>query len=772
MQDVDITPKTRKILIVDDKADNLLALRALLRNLRPHYNIETISNGADGITCAQEWHPDIILLDISMPGLDGYEVCHRLKKNPDVAHIPVILLTAYQTDTHSRVRGLEEGADAFLTKPVEPGELIAQITAMLRIKDAEDILRTQKSQLEDKVSERTREVAESRMRYQLLYDYAPDIYCNVDGQLRIININEYGARYLGYTKAELLGRSLPDLLHPEDRERFRKRMEGQATHDGEFRIQKMDDSILYVSERSQRVADLGEGQSGMLIILRDVTDSHLMTEELRRREEEFRTLYEHLPVGVYRTDADGKILLANPAMVRMLGFDTLGEMQALSDIRAQLRYDNTEILHRLRVEGRVEGMESHFHRRDGTEVVIRENIVTVRDREGAFLYHQGTIEDITTHRRTEEALTYSEARFVHIAEHATDAIIGFDTRGRIMLWNHAAERMFACTVSDVFDTECSRFLPFLDATSLSELSERKSGEEGGVQEAEARRWDGSTFPIELSISSLKQDQKTFFYGIIRNVSERKRLEREREEALHRAQHGEQVKALFIANMSHEIRTPLNTILGFTSLLEEDLGEKLDREQRDYFDSIAISGTRLTNTIHSILNLSQLEAGAVAPHRAPHDIVPILRRIVSEYERNAREKGLRIDCTPESPEAECLIDQFMFIEAISNLLDNAIKYTQQGSVIVRARKCDGECIINIEDTGIGIPGNYMARLFEPFSQASEGYTKDYQGVGLGLALTKRYVELNRGSIAIDSIEKHGTRVALHLPLAEKRDSPSP
>ncbi|MBR9977932.1 MAG: PAS domain S-box protein [Bacteroidetes bacterium] len=766
MQDSDLPPKTRNILIVDDKADNLLALRALLQNLRPQYNIETISNGADGMARAEEWHPDIILLDISMPGMDGYEVCRRLKKNPDTAHIPVILLTAYQTDTHSRVRGLEEGADAFLTKPVEPGELIAQITAMLRIKDAEDILRAQKSQLENKVSERTREVAESRMRYQLLYDYAPDIYCNVDGQIRIININEYGARYLGYTREELKDRSLPDLLHPGDRELFRNRLEGQTAHGGNFRMHKKDGSILYVSERSQRVADLGEGESGMLIILRDVTDSHLMTEELQRREEEFRTLYENLPVGVYRTDADGKILLANPAMVRMLGFETLAEVQALSNIRTQLGYDNSRMLHRLKVEGHFEGMESHFHRRDGTEIVTRENAVTVRDHDGAFLYHEGTIEDITTQRRTEEALTDSEARFVHIAEHATDAIIGFDTRGRIMLWNQAAERMFACPVSDVFDTECSRFLPFLDETTLTEFSAWTPGEEGGIQEAEARRSDGSTFPIELSISALKQDQKTLFYGIIRNVSERKRLEREREEALRRAQHGEQVKALFIANMSHEIRTPLNTILGFTALLEEDLRETLNGEQKDYFDSIAISGTRLTNTIHSILNLSQLEAGAVAPQREPHDIIPVLRRIVSEHERHAYEKGLRLDFDPECSEAECLIDQFMFIEAVSNLLDNAIKYTQEGSVVVNAQKHDGESIISIEDTGIGIPGIYMERLFEPFSQASEGYTKEYQGVGLGLALTKRYIELNCGSIAIDSVEQRGTRVVLHLPLASR------
>jgi CheY-like chemotaxis protein len=145
-----------KILAIDDKQDNLITISALLRNFIPDCTVITSDSGAEGIKKAKADQPDTILLDIKMPGMDGYEVCKKLKSDEKTKHIPVIMITAIKTDSESRVKGFKLGADAFLSKPIDETELAAQVKVMLRIKKAEDTLRKEKDLQEDTVRERTK----------------------------------------------------------------------------------------------------------------------------------------------------------------------------------------------------------------------------------------------------------------------------------------------------------------------------------------------------------------------------------------------------------------------------------------------------------------------------------------------------------------------------------------------------------------------------------------------------------------------------------------
>ncbi len=151
-----------KILIIDDQTDNLIAISALLKNLMKGSEIFIAQSGEEGIEIAQKDFPDTILLDIQMPNMDGFEVCKKLKSYEQTKHIPIIMVTAIYRDSESRVKGLELGADAFLSKPVDSSELIAQINVMLRIKKAEDKLRNEKELLRELVEERTRELKEAK----------------------------------------------------------------------------------------------------------------------------------------------------------------------------------------------------------------------------------------------------------------------------------------------------------------------------------------------------------------------------------------------------------------------------------------------------------------------------------------------------------------------------------------------------------------------------------------------------------------------------------
>ena len=203
-----------KLLAIDDKADLLASLAAMLRVYLPSCELATASSGEAGIEMAREFQPDAILLAIQMPGMDGFEVCRVLKADPATRDIPVIFLTAQDVAPASRIRGLEIGGEAFLTQPVEPGELMAQVRAMVRIKQAEDALRSEKSSLDLEVSQRTAALRESEERFRLLYEQAPIGYQSLDKEGNFLSVNETWLAMLGYSREEVVGRWFGDFPRP------------------------------------------------------------------------------------------------------------------------------------------------------------------------------------------------------------------------------------------------------------------------------------------------------------------------------------------------------------------------------------------------------------------------------------------------------------------------------------------------------------------------------------------------------------------------------
>jgi PAS domain S-box-containing protein len=219
-----------KILAIDDKQDNLITIAALLKNLIRKCTVITAQNGPDGINMAVTEMPDIIILDVKMPDMDGFEVCRRLKEKEATRHIPIILLTAIKTDTTSRIRGLDLGADAFLTKPIDETELIAQIKVMLRIKTAEDQLRREKDLLEEKVAERTRALFKSQQKLikerdfiKSLNDASPAYYIAIDDGGKILEMGKALLNAVGYSLAEVRGKNFLENFLPDfERNRIMK----------------------------------------------------------------------------------------------------------------------------------------------------------------------------------------------------------------------------------------------------------------------------------------------------------------------------------------------------------------------------------------------------------------------------------------------------------------------------------------------------------------------------------------------------------------------
>lgn len=225
----------------------------------------------------------------------------------------------------------------------------------------------------------------------------------------------------------------------------------------------------------------------------------------------------------------------------------------------------------------------------------------------------------------------------------------------------------------------------------------------------------------------------------------------------RAEKSEKLKTEFLAQMSHEIRSPLNTILSFVSLLKEEMSPEADSDNSVTFSSIDSAGQRIIRTIDLLLNMSEIQTGSYHPILVDIDLhKEILSGISQEFKERAREKNLGFEYNRDNFEKIITGDHYSLTQVFINLLDNAIKYTDTGKIELNETVGkDGSLCIEISDTGIGISDDFIDNLFEPFSQEEQGYTRRYEGNGLGLALVKSYCEINNADISVESIKDSGT-----------------
>lgn len=245
--------------------------------------------------------------------------------------------------------------------------------------------------------------------------------------------------------------------------------------------------------------------------------------------------------------------------------------------------------------------------------------------------------------------------------------------------------------------------------------------------------------------------------------------REAEDALRDANvHLEQAlkyQELFIANMTHEIRTPLNVILGYFGLIRDVMNDRITDEERGFLLSIESASSRLMRTVDNILQITSIQTGLVHLQQKKQPIAASVRSVVHELQGCATEKEITLKEFILDESVLVVIDLYSFEQALMNLVDNAIKYTSKGEVrVVLSRNSLNACV-EVHDTGIGISAEYLPKMYEAFTQEDTGYTRAYQGLGLGLALVKKYVQMNGGRISVNSRKGEGSTFRIELPLAE-------
>jgi PAS domain S-box-containing protein len=362
----------------------------------------------------------------------------------------------------------------------------------------------------------------------------------------------------------------------------------------------------------------------------------------------------------------------------------------------------------------------------------------------------------------------SEAYFRVLIESAPDAMIIADDAGEIVIVNGQAERMFGYDRAEMIGNKIEMLLP--DRIRKSHIGHRLKFEAkpslrpmGAGLDLVGQRKDGSEFPVEISLSPVSTPKASFVSSVIRDVTQRKQMEQEIIEARTEAERANKANSAFLAAASHDLRQPVQAISLLNGALRRTVEDERALEMLEYQEN---SLTAMTNLLNSLLDISRLDAGAVTPEFEEFPIQRLIDRLSAEFSRQAQHKGLMFkSCTCS---AVIRSDSNLLTEIINNLVGNAIRYTERGQVVMRCAQVDGNCCLEIEDTGIGIGEDQLEEIFQEFHQIKKpGGSKE--GFGLGLAIVRRLGDLLGHEISVKSNLGQGSVFRVALPIANAAEA---
>ncbi|WP_415845497.1 CHASE domain-containing protein [Stutzerimonas zhaodongensis] len=504
---------------------------------------------------------------------------------------------------------------------------------------------------------------------------------------------------------------------------------------------------------------------GGYLFLRERTlrGSQALGAQLQEREAWFRQLIEQLPVATVLCNDQGRIELANQSAAALLG-SSAGMLAG-------------ERLGRY-VPGALDGPaggpreetnqhESQALREDGTPIPVSLSLTSFkRDK---TVHHLLNLVDLQQRKRDEE-------RFRNVVEASPNAFLLFDHDGRIVMVNRQTELLFGYSRQELLDQPVEMLIPESMRKTYIEVRHRfgqtpESRRLGENRELFGRHRDGHLLPVEVGISPLRSGDEQLVQAVVTDIGHRKAAERRLRDQANELMVANRYKSEFLANMSHELRTPLNSILILSDQLRQNAASNLTEKQVRHADIIHRAGHDLLQLINDVLDLAKIEAGHMQIKLEPLNLGELLVELVTSLEPMAQqnELSLRSRVDPDVPEL-LVSDRARLQQILRNLVTNALKFTEQGSVDIHVSRVSGEPPINedmlqicVTDTGIGIAEDQHERIFQAFQQIDGSISRQYGGTGLGLSIARQLAEVLGGGIRLKSAPGRGSSFTVDLPL---------
>jgi PAS domain S-box-containing protein len=552
----------------------------------------------------------------------------------------------------------------------------------------------------------------------------------------------------------------------------------------EFRMRCKDGGYKWVLSRglvTQRAPD------GRPLIL---TGTHTDISELKQAKEDLdaanrrlTTVIASFPEGVVLEDENRRIVFTNEAFCRLLDVPLTPEQLVGKEGSWLAEGARGALQQPLQYEARILALLRRRKPVAGDVLTLRNGRVLQRDFAPIFdqhrhIGHLWKYEDITARARAEEDLKRREEKYRGIIENMSLGLVEADLNDYLLYANQSFCDMTGFCTDELRGRQLSPLL--LSGADLELVESKLESRQRGVAdsyEVTVTSKSGDVKWLLVSGAPLYDDQQLVgSIGIYLDVTPQKRLEASLREAKALAEISTRAKQDFLANMSHEIRTPMNAILGMSQLLAKTA---LSPPQDSYLHAITASAENLLVIINDILDLSKIEAGRLAVEKIGFSLCGVCEQVEKTLHFKAEEKGLSFvtHCDPAVP-AVLLGDPYRITQILLNLAGNSVKFTERGSVQVSCKLLEltdsREALVEftVQDTGIGIDADYLAKVFDEFSQEDSSVTRKFGGTGLGLGISQKLVELLGGQLRIESRKHHGTssRFALRLPVGTAHDVP--
>ena len=552
----------------------------------------------------------------------------------------------------------------------------------------------------------------------------------------------------GRPAAEIVGRTDEDLLPADLAAKCRESDRKVLDNRGSIRFEEVSAGPggaprFFETVKSPIYGETGE-ILGLVGVSRDITERKIWEERLAESEERFRSLFENATIGIYRTTPGGRVIMANPTLLRMLGYSSFEELAVrnLKENGFEPSYPRLQFIKRVEEEGEIRGLESAWKRRDGTTIFVRESSRAMRDSEGRVLYYEGTVEDVTERKRAEQAVEESERRFRAIFETAQEVIFLKDTDLRYKLVNPATEKLFGMSAADITSHADAELFDQEGADACADSDRRVLAGEV-VEEESARNVGGKAIVFHTIKVPIRNESGAIIgiCGIARDTTERRRME----EALRTSV---REKEVLIKEVHHRVKNNMQIISSILSLQSGSIRDPGARECLAECQNRIRSMALVHEKLYRSGNLSRI------------DFAEYLRSLSAALFHSCRTDAERVRLDFEAAEVSLDVNTAIPCGLVANeLIINALKHGFPAGRSGRLRVGldavgDGRFRMVVADDGIGFPKDLDFRMTE----------------SLGLQLVTLLVDQLDGTIELD--RAGGTSFTVTFPEQNRRDGPRP